>query len=483
MARLSHTDLPRALLRAASATLLAACLSAAPALAHEGEHEVSPGIQWSQFQGGPEHPGAIPEAPQPPYRERWRFRPPAGGLSGAVLTDELAIAVGRDAVYGVELATGQAAFEVPRDGGPLSIPALATVGERLVLLYLEGPGPGDAGAGPTPSPSPGSEEARASELVAVDLADRSELWRARLDAVSRSGVSVAGDLAYVGDDLGGVYAFSLASGERAWKAQAVGRVDSPPAVGDGAVYVSARNLDEQRTEVLALDALAGDRRWTFSPAGGALALSGLAVADGSVVLGAGDQLVRGLASEDGAARWHALALNLFSPASAPALRAGDVYVADAAGGLYRLDPADGRRVWDHQTNALIVHSSPVLVGSFVVVGLGDGRVAAFDDASGDLVYASEPSPGPVGPLALSRDLLVAPAGGSAPALVAYEHDPSGSLVRIPSPTILAPGRLVGLFALAAAIVGLVILVPFHFLAPRFGPAFVREEVEGEEGEP
>lgn len=478
MARLfHHIDPVRALARAACVALVAACaLAPGAALAHEQAGDV----EWSQFQGGPGHPGAILEAPAPPYRERWRFRPSAGGISGAVLTGELAVAVGRDAVYGIDVASGEQAFEIPRQGGPISTPALGTVGDRLVLLYLEGPPRGVPGQSPSPSPEAGTGGTRASELVAVDLADRSELWRARLDATSRSGVSVAEDLAYVGDDLGGVYAFSVDTGALVWKAEAVGRVDSPPAVADGRVYVAARNLDQRRAQVLALDARSGERRWTFSPAGGALVVSALSAGDGAVVLGAGDQLVRGLSGEDGSLRWHALALNLFSPASAPAYQPGNVYIADAAGGLYRLNPADGRRDWDHQTNALIVQSSPVVVGPYVVVGLGDGRLAAFDATSGDLVYESGMAPGPIGPLALSHEVLVAPTGGSQAALVAYEHDPEGVLVRVASPTIPVPPRLVGWFALAAAIVGVAVLVPFRLLAPRFGPAFTREgSVEAE----
>jgi outer membrane protein assembly factor BamB len=431
------------------------------------------GIEWSQFQGGPGHPGTIAQAPLPPYRERWRFSPPEGALSGAVLTSDLAIAVGRKAVHGIDLASGEQVWEIPRSGGPLSTPALAPVDGRTVLLYLDGPPA--APAGPSPSPSPADGTARRSELVAVDLAERSELWRTALRGVSRSGLTLEGDLAYVGDDAGTVYAVEIGSGRIAWTAEAAGRVESPPALADGQVYVASRSLEQGRTEVLALDAETGERRWTFAPQAGALVLSALAAADGQMVLGAGDQLVRGLAAEDGSLRWQALALNLFSPLSAPAYQPGNVYIADAAGGLYRLNPADGRRDWEHQTNELIVRSSPVLVGRYVVIGLGDGRLAAFDAGSGDLVHEIATSPGFLGELALSHEVLVAVKGGGEPGVIAFEHDPDASLVRIPSPTIPVPERLLGWFALAAAIVAAVILVPFRFLAPRFGPAFTRED--------
>ncbi len=472
MARL-HPNPRRPLTRVAPLALALACALGASGVALA--HEEQGGIEWSQFQGGPGHPGAAAEAPAPPYRERWRFSPPEGALSGAVLTADLAIAVGREAVYGIDLASGEQAWTIPRDGGPLSTPALASLEDRTVLVYLEGP----SSAGPSPSPSPSPEtaagtEGAVSELVAVELTDRSELWRTPLGEVSRSGVTVEGGRAYVGDDAGGVYAVDLASGRVAWTAEAVGRVESPPAVSEGMVYVASRSVEERRAQVLALDALSGERRWTFAPVSGAVVISALAAADGQVVLGTGDQLIRGLAVADGSPRWHALALNVFSPFSAPAYQPGNVYIADIAGGLYRVNPADGARDWDHQTNELVVRSSPVVVGPHVVVGLGDGRLAAFDASDGDLVYESAASPGVLGALAFSHEALVATKGGAEPGLVAFEHDPEASLVRVPSPTIPVPGRLLGWFALAAAIVGVVILVPFRLLGPRFGPAFTRE---------
>jgi len=114
-----------------------------------------------------------------------------------------------------------------------------------------------------------------SELVAVDLADRSELWRTTLEDTSRSGIAIEGQRAYVADDEGGVYAIEIASGAVVWTAEAIGRVDSPPAVADGNVYVAARDVDGQQAQVLALDAETGERRWVFAPQAGAVAASAI----------------------------------------------------------------------------------------------------------------------------------------------------------------------------------------------------------------
>lgn len=494
MARL-RTNPVRSSLRAALAALVLACVAAAPALAQGGGDVV-----WSQFQGGPAHLGTAASAPLPPYREAWRFESDAGAVSGPVVVGDTAIAVGEHAVLAISLETGELAWQIARSGGPLSMPAVGTAGNGQVLVYLDGP-PGDASASgsaspsssasstvspsasPTASPSAsptaatGDTTAEVSELVAVDLADRSERWRIPLQDVSRSGVTIEGDRAYVVDDGGHVSAVELATGAVAWTAQALGRVDAPPAVADGAVYVVSRDAEQQKSEVLSLDAETGERRWSFTPPAGAVAVSAASVADGTVVFGAADRLVRGLVTTDGAVRWDALSLTLFSPASSPAFGPNGVAIADASAGIYRIDPKDGSREWDHQMNDLVVRSSPVFVEGYVLLGLNDGRLVAFDADGGDLVSETSTSTGLVGQLALTPSLVVASKGGSRPGLVAFEHDPQGALVRIPSPTIPDVGRLLGAFAVAFLIVGAGVLVPFRLLRDRFAPAFTREDVD------
>jgi len=484
-----RTNPVRSSLRAALAALSLVCLVTAPALAQAGG-----GVAWSQFQGGPAHLGTAPSAPLPPYRERWRFESPDGPVSGPVVVGDTAIAVGEHAVYAVALETGDLVWQVARNGGPLSMPAVGTTGDRQVLVYLDGPLE-DENASPSTSPSPsasvavspsagaspsvaGDGTAPVSDLVAIDLLDRVEVWRTGLQDTGRSGVAIDGDRAYVADDGGHVFAVELATGAVVWTAQALGRVDAPPAVADGSVYVVSRDPDQQKAQVLALDAETGERRWSFTPPSGAVAVSAASVADGTVVFGAADRLVRGLVSTDGAVRWDALSLTLFSPASGPAIRSGAVAVADASAGVYDIDPRDGSRKWDHQMNDLVVRSSPVFVGSYVLIGLNDGRLVAFDADTGDLVFETAASKGLIGQIALTPNLIVAPKGGlSRPGLIAFEHDPEGALVRIPSPTVPDLGRLLGGFAVAFLIAGAAILVPFRLLRARIAPAFIREEDE------
>jgi len=487
---MSHlrSNLVRTLSRATLGAVVLACLLGGPVFAQQDR-----GGTWSQFQGDPAHSGAFASGPEPPYRQAWRFVAPEGSLSGAVITGEVAIAVGEGAVYALELGTGQEAWEVPRDGGPISMPAVGARGE--VVLFLDGPPSTEGGAEDEVTPQGGTgatggspaDQKAVTELVAVSATDREELWRTTLEAQSRSGVTVEGDLAIVADDEGTVYAVELATGSLAWSAEARGRVDAPPAVADGHVYVVARDSDAQRIQLVALDEQSGDEVWRFTAQAGAVAASAASAGDGSVVVGSADRLVRRLGGDDGEVLWDSLTLTLFSPVTAPAFVPRALYVADAAGGVYGLDPSDGTRRWEHQLNEVIVRSSPVVSGPYLLVGLNDGRLVALDPENGDLVWQSASSQGLIGSIALSSDLVVAVKGGKEAGLVAFEHDPEGSLVRVPSPTVADAGRLVGNYALALVIASVVIYLPFRFLRARMGPAFAEEEggVEDEdlEGDP
>jgi len=415
-----------------------------------------------------------------------------------------AIALGEAAVYGVDLATGEVAWQVPRSGGPLSVPAVVagTGGEPALLLYLEGPDSDAGSGGGTPSPSvtdspsgstapPGDEPG--SELVAIELESHTELWRSPLGASSRTGVAVLDDAAYVGDEDGIVTAVGLVDGAVAWtkdvrKADgpcaglAGGRVDVPLAVADGRVIAVARDVDGASIAVTALDAADGTCRWQKSPQIGSSAASAAAAGDGSVFIGLADRLVRSLDGSDGEQAWGALALSVFSPVTSPALVGDALYVVDLGGGVYRIDAEGGERIWSYQLNEVDVRSSPVVAGSTVLVGLRDGRLVAIDAESGHLVWQSEATPGLIGAIALGRDAVVAVRGGRDSGLVAFEHDPGGALVDVPTPTELEAGTLAARAGAAAVIVLAAVLVPGFLARRRFGDAFGdRQEARG--GEP
>ncbi len=445
-----------------SAALVAAVfgLSAMPALA--SLRALAP--PWGQLQGGPAHTGAAPEGPDPPYRQAWRFSPPEGGLSGAVIAGDVAITVGVDAVYGVDLASGKERWTFPRAGGALAIPAVGEVDGRRLLVFTERVG-----------------DAQAS-IVALNLHNMAPAWRRPLESVSRSGVTIDGSRVFVGDDEGRVYGLDLATGDELWPpAEGAGPIDAPPAVGEGTVYAVAQGGSTRQVQVLAVDAADGSTTWTFEPRAAGATASVPVLADGAVIMGFGDRLVRALDAGDGAERWNSLANNLFSPVSSAAYADGAVYIADVSGGLYRIDGDSGERTWSYQFNQLVVRSSPVVSGSSVLLGLDDGRLVAVDTSSGLLVWQVAPSPGLIGAIAAGTGKLVVLKGGEPGSLVAFEHA-EGRLVSIPSPTKLDLGKLLPPFGLAFALVFVAVYVPATLVKRRVGSPGFEEEfpAEGED---
>jgi outer membrane protein assembly factor BamB len=483
---------------------VAATVATAPLVLLSGGAVAQETPTWSQFQGGPGHPGVLADGPEPPYRVRWTLPAPTGdALSGVVVAGDLAVSVGNEAVYGIDVASGTVEWRVARDGGPLSIPAIGAGPRGRIVVFLDGPGPSDTGGasegspsprtspspsaepsgspsttGPGPSPTGPDEQPDVSTLVAVSLADRTELWRTPLGETSRSGVTIEGTNAFVGDQGGTVYAVSLESGTITWSAEMDGRVDSAVAVADGQVVAVARNTDTAQVVVAAFDESTGERSWP------ALAIQANSTAGtapsagvGSLFIGSADRRVRALDPENGTERWATLALSLFSPATSLAFDDQSVFAADIAGGLYRLDAADGGRRWSYQLNEVVLRSSPVVSGSSVLLGLGDGRLVAVDVASGHLVWESAPSTGLVGTIALSSDSVIAVKGGREAGLIAFEHDPQGALVDVPSPTELDAGTMLTRWALAAVIVFAVAFFPGIWATRRFGAVADGEPVE------
>ena len=119
---------------------------------------------------------------------------------------------------------------------------------------------------------------------------------------------------------------------------------------------------------------------------------------------------------------------------------------------------------------MVLRSSPVVSGDSVLIGLGDGRLVAIDVASGHLVWESASSPGLVGTIALASDAVIAVKGGRDAGLIAFEHDPEGTLIDVPSPTQLDAGTTLTRWALAAVIVFAVAFVPGLWAKRRFGAA-------------
>lgn len=438
---------------------------------------------WPQFQGGAGHQGSAPTGPGAPYRLAWSSPVAPGGpeerfgLSAPVIGGGLAIAVGPEQVVAVDLASGTLAWSVRRSLGPSVTPAVVQSRDGALVLFTDGWGDGPpvvAGTSATasssafstgsPSASPssgaaagGSAAGGAAHLVAIGLGDQKERWRVDLPAVSRTGVTIAGDLAIVGTNDGAVTAVSTATGDVAWTADAGGFLEASIAATDTLALVPVRGTRESGTRVLALDLADGEEAWRYEPVTASAVLGPVAVGDdGLAYVAPADATVRAFALEGGDERWTAR-LNSFVPAEAPVLADdGDVVMADVRSQVYRLDGATGERIWDHAANTSSFRTNPVAVGDTVVLGTTVGDLLAFDLATGDLVGRLRTGDSPIRGLAVTDDVLVAVRAGNDAGLQAFANDPAGALLHEKSPTVLDPGA-VALGWLGAALAVVVML--------------------------
>ncbi len=482
---------------AALAALALLCLGAGPALGvgpSRGSFIASTG-QWPQFQGGPAHPGSA-SGPEPPYRRAWSFSvAPVGeqSASAPVVSGDVAITVGPSGVFGIDLSTGTQRWSVPRARGPSTVPAVATVKGEDVVLFTEG--------------SSGSD----SRLRAVSLATQQPVWTAvALGAQSHSGVTVDGDTAFVGDDLGHVYAVDVATGSVRWTATLVDGVQGPLAVAGGRVYVVPQGRlslnataspspsvsptpspspgaigDVNRLSLVALSESTGEQAWvSLFPVGTFFTSLPLpvgqdvyvAVSDGAL---SGQMIAVG--AESGGERWTRRGIGPVWQSSSPTVVDGSVYLADARGGLWKLDASSGDREFDFQFNEPIRRSSPVVVGNAVVIGLGEGRLAAVDTSTGHQIWESDTGPGLIGGIAVSIDEVLASKGGREGGILAFAPDPGGRLIDVVSPSVLKPGQLLGNYAIAVVVVMAVLAIPLGLVYRRMAPPAFPGEGEVQAG--
>jgi outer membrane protein assembly factor BamB len=449
---------------------------------------------WTQAQGNANHTGFLADAPQPPYQESWHLdvplegpAPAEFGLSQPVVDGTSVIAVASKEIVAADLASGSQLWSVDRDYGPPVSPAIAITAKRRILVYTEGFGnsPPETSATPStgatgsssPSPSPSGDGPFDSHVTAIDLDTQQPVWNAPvpLDAVSRTGVTVDEDTAFLGDNVGNVYAVAVGTGELRWKADAGGFLTTAPAVSNGLVVVTVQGDRSTRAHLVAFGESDGKQAWDDELDGGAIFASVPAVGGDQVLVAFSDQTVRAYALADGTERW---STRLNSPlffTGAPMLTSDAVVVVDTFGQVYRLDPDTGERVWDYAVNEAVTRSPGVIAGGSVLVATSTGRLAAIDLESGLLVWQSETGGGLLRNLALTPDVVVGVRGGTEPGLVGFTVDPDGTLVSSVSPTELDLTKLLLAFFAAAVPLILLSILAGRWLSPRMGPAFLDEE--------
>ena len=455
---------------------------------------------WTQFQGDAEHAGVAIDGPAPPFSLAWHAPVEPGGplgtqgLSAPVVAGELVIAVAPEEVLAFDVATGAEVWSVPRELGPSAQPAVATIGDREIVLYTEGwadhaPERGAAGAtgatGATDgsaTPSPDEEQGPVgpvdSRLVAIDLDTREPVWDPiELGEASRSGVTVEADRAYVVDILGEVTAIGLEDGSVEWSTPIDRPVTTPAAVAGDLVVVAGRgDADAPGASVVALAEADGSESWRWDiDLPGIVIASAPAIAEDLAVVTFSDGTVRAVDVASGTEAWRSTLGTTPTPFdSGAALAGGGAFVGDLTGSVYRLQLPSGEATWDFAINEPIHRGSPVLSGGALLVATTDGSMNAFDAATGERLW-SDTRAGALRSLTPAGSVVVGVRAQPRAGLDAFAPDPEGDLIREASPTTPSYPRILGNFLIAAIPVVALALVVGRFLLARMGPAFDTDE--------
>src|SRR5262245_59240653 len=296
-----------------------------------------------------------------------------------VVTPDIAVAVGRTAVVGLDPADGAIQWQVPRNAGLAVPPVLAQASEGDLVVYVEG------------------NSAATSALVGLHLESHDRAWRFALDSQAPWSPVVVGDGVVVGTMKGTLTLVSVADGTAKWKVAAGGVITSVAASADR-VFAVTEESGSGTGALSAFDAATGRREWTRSYRLSSL-ISAPAVTGSTVVTAFGNGLVRAFDVATGAERWSQPIRSRCSPRSGLAVAEGAVFVADVQGGVYRFDASTGTRAWDYQFEAFNRWGSPLVAGESLYLGLEDGHdglLAALRLSDGHLVWQRRTAGGALG---------------------------------------------------------------------------------------
>ncbi len=191
------------------------------------------------------------------------------------------------------------------------------------------------------------------------------------------GLALAHDRLYFASADGWVYALTAADGFKEWESHvAEDKIWSTPVIDGDTLYIAS--IDKK---LYALSATDGSTKWHFETEG-ALASTPV-VYDNKVYIGSFDRHIYAVDTVTGNQVWRFPANDEDenNPTSwfwaKPLVHNDVIYAASLDGKVYALDAQTGNKIADFNLGSPI-SSSPVLVGSLVVVATQDGTVYTLD---------------------------------------------------------------------------------------------------------
>lgn len=393
-------------------------------------------------------------------RAAWHF---GEFTTGPVVADGAVYAAGRghaadgrvsDAVYALDADTGEERWRASFEDAWFERPAVANgtvyvFGSEDVLYAL------DAGTGEerwryagatnveTPTVTDGTVYCGGREkLVALDAETGEVRWRYDAEGGIARSPSVRGGRVFAGEGTwrSGVHprlhAFDAETGERRWSRRLPDDCElfrTAPTAADGAVYVGggSHDIDDGRGRVVALDAVSGERTWTWvgdEPMNRAMAL-----AHGTLYVPVKGAFTA-LDAETGEVRWRFAVdpddrnpmarIDRFSP---PAVVGDTVYLGGYDSAVYALDAHTGARRWRFAFGQQIRASSQPAVVDGTAYVAGDHLYALAETGGADVAASyvfRNTGPGPASEIRAGRRVTFWAKLSSGP-IARYEWDLTG----------------------------------------------------------
>jgi outer membrane protein assembly factor BamB len=234
-------------------------------------------------------------------------------------------------------------------------------------------------------------------LSAVDKYTGKVLWSRQLGVLSAAAPAVVGDTVYAtilsragAADDGRVVALDASNGDIRWSRALPSRSESSPLVDGGKVFFGSED-----GVVYALDVHTGRTIWTYQ-AGGAVKASPT-LEDGVLYFGDYSGHVQAISEQTGRRLWLAgsegALLGSGTFYSTAAVIYGRVFLGNTDGRVYAYDAATGRLDWAYQTGAY-VYASPAVtsapgLGPTIYIGSYDGTFYALNARTGRVEWTYE----------------------------------------------------------------------------------------------
>jgi len=234
------------------------------------------------------------------------------------------------------------------------------------------------------------------KIVAVNASSGARLWEKPLETTKKTTgfgcapapTSVAiygtpvvgGDLVYVGDYNGKIYAFNSSSGALRWVYPRQGNLR--PIVGGPTVALDKVYLGGSDGKVYALDAATGDLQWEFQTGD---KIWSTPVIDGDTLyIGSFDKKLYALNARDGSKKWEFKTGG--GVVSTPLIADNTVYVGSLDRHLYAVDATTGSLIWQSKFEAgNWFWAKPVIYNNVVYAACLDHKVYVLDAKTGDKI--------------------------------------------------------------------------------------------------